>query len=78
MVGPSGSVFAYAGGMAPAMFMPLAKPLSGNYPLVCGAQEIALMRARDPSMQEVARRLERAASRILRELRRNASIRSGA
>src|SRR5262245_66690624 len=40
-------------------------------------QEIALLRIQGYSMQEVARRLGRAASTISRELRRNAATRSG-
>src|SRR3954453_16044699 len=63
--------------MAPAMFMPSAKPLSGRYLSFAEREEIALMRAQGHSMQQVARRLGRAASTISRELRRNASTRSG-
>ena len=69
--------FRKAGGMAPAMFMPSAKPLAGRYLSFAEREEIALMRAQGHSMQEVARRLGRAASTISRELRRNASTRSG-
>ena len=63
--------------MAPAMFMPSAKALSGRYLSLMEREEIALMRAQGCSMQEMARRLGRAASTISRELRRNAATRSG-
>jgi IS30 family transposase len=59
------------------MFMPSAKPLSGRYLSFAEREEIALMRAQGHPMQQVARRLGRAASTISRELRRNASTRSG-
>ena len=62
--------FRKAGGMPPAMFGPSAKPLSGRYLLFAEREEIALLRARGCSMQEVARRIGRAASTISRELRR--------
>jgi IS30 family transposase len=63
--------------MAPAMFMPGAKPMSGRYLSFAEREEIALLRAQGHSRQEVARRLGRAASTISRELRRNGSTRSG-
>src|SRR5215203_3414690 len=69
--------FRKAGGMAPAMFMPSAKPLAGRYLSFAEREEIALLRVQGYSMQEVARRLGRAASTISRELRRNAATRSG-
>jgi transposase-like protein len=55
----------------------LAKPLSGRYLSFAEREEIALLRAQGCTMQEVARRLGRAASTISRELRRNAATRSG-
>jgi len=58
--------FRKAGGMAPAMFMALAEPLSGRCLSCAEREEIALMRAQGHSMQEVARRLRRAASTISR------------
>ena len=70
-------LFRKAGGMPPAMFRPSAKPLSGRYLLFAEREEIALLRVQGCSMREVARRLGRAASTISRELRRNASTRSG-
>ena len=63
--------------MAPAMLKPSAKPLSGRYLSFAEREEIALLRVQGHSMQEVARRLGRAASLISRELRRNAATRSG-
>jgi IS30 family transposase len=63
--------------MPPAMFAPSAKPLSGRYLSLAEREEIALLRALSCSMQEIARRLGRAASTISRELRRNAATRCG-
>jgi transcriptional regulator with XRE-family HTH domain len=54
-----------------------AKSLSGRYPSFAEGEEIALLRVQGCTMQEVARRLGRAASTISRELRRNAATRSG-
>jgi DNA-binding CsgD family transcriptional regulator len=69
--------FRKAGGMPPAMFAPSAKPLSGRYLSLVEREEIALLRVLSCSMQEIARRLGRAASTISRELRRNAATRCG-
>ena len=69
--------FRKAGGMPPAMFGLSARPLSGRYLSFAEREEIALLRVQGYSMQEVARRLGRAASTISRELRRNAATRSG-
>lgn len=69
--------FRKAGGMPPAMFGRAAKPLSGRYLSFPEREEIALMRAQGRTIQEVAQHLGRAASTISRELRRNASTRSG-
>jgi transposase, IS30 family len=69
--------FRKAGGMPPSMFGPLARPLSGRYLSFTEREEIALLRVQGHSMQEIARRLGRAASTISRELRRNAATRSG-
>ena len=69
--------FRTAGGISPAMFGRSAKPLSGRYLSFAEREEIAVLRAQGYSMQEVARRLGRAASTISRELRRNAATRSG-
>jgi IS30 family transposase len=59
------------------MFGRAAKPLSGRYLSFPEREEIALMRAQGRTIQEVAQHLRRAASTISRELRRNASTRSG-
>jgi IS30 family transposase len=69
--------FRKAGGMAPAMFRPSAKPLSGRYLSFVEREEIALFLVQGLSRQEIGRRLGRAASTISRELRRNAATRSG-
>ena len=63
--------------MPPTMFGPSAAPLSGRYLALAEREEIALLRVQGVSMQEIARRLGRAASTISRELRRNAATRSG-
>src|SRR6478672_5118276 len=70
-------LFRQAGGMAPAMFRSSTKPLSGWYLSLAEREEIALFRIQGHSMQEIGRRLGRAASTISRELRRNAATRSG-
>jgi len=69
--------FREAGGMPPATLGPSAKPLSGRYLSFAEREEIALLRAQGSTVQDVAHRLERAASTISRELRRNAATRSG-
>src|SRR6185437_9765531 len=69
--------FRAAGGIPPAMFGRSAKPLSRRYLSFAEREEIALLRAQGFSMQEVARRLGRAASTVSRELRRNAATRGG-
>jgi hypothetical protein len=56
--------FRSADGMPPAMFGPSAKPLSGRYLSFAEREEVALLRAQGRSMQEVARRIGRAASTI--------------
>ena len=61
--------FRKAGGMPPSMFGLSAKPLCGRYLSFSEREEIALLRVQGYSMQEVARRLGRAASTISRELR---------
>jgi IS30 family transposase len=63
--------------MPASMFRRSAKPLSGRYLSFTEREEIALLRVQGYSMQEVGRRLGRAASTISRELRRNAATRSG-
>ena len=53
------------------------KPLSGRYLSFGEREEIALLRAQDYGVREIARRIGRAASTISRELHRNAATRSG-
>lgn len=65
--------FREAGGMPP---MPLA-PLSGRYLSFCEREEIALLRAQQCGVREIARQLGRSTSTISRELRRNAATRGG-
>ena len=69
--------FRKAGGMPPAMFRPAAKPLSGRYLSLAEREDIALLLVQGHSLQEIGRRLGRSASTISREVRRNATTRSG-
>ncbi|WP_236832502.1 IS30 family transposase [Blastococcus sp. KM273128] len=52
-------------------------PSSGRYLSFAEREEIALLRARNVGVREIARRLGRAPSTISRELRRNAATRGG-
>ena len=63
--------------MPPATLAPAAKPPSGRYLSFTDREEIALWRAQGHGVREIARRLERSASTISRELRRNAATRGG-
>src|SRR4051794_23857510 len=63
--------------MPPAGFGSSSKPPSGRYLLFADREEIALLRAQGHGVREIARRLERTASTISRELRRNAATRRG-
>ena len=65
--------FREAGGMPP---MTLAPP-SGRYLSFPEREEVALLRAQQCGVREIARRLERSPSTISRELRRNAATRGG-
>ncbi|HEX6011709.1 MAG TPA: IS30 family transposase [Geminicoccaceae bacterium] len=69
--------FREAGGMPPSTFGWSSKPPSGRYLSFAEREEIALWRAQGRGVREIARRLERAASTISRELRRNAATRGG-
>lgn len=69
--------FRHAGGVAPAMFAPSFPPATGRYLSFAEREEIALYRAQGLGIREIARRLERSASTISREVRRNAATRSG-
>jgi IS30 family transposase len=59
------------------MFRSSAKPLSGRYLSLAEREEIALLNVQGHSMQEIGRRLGRAASTISRELDRNAATHGG-
>ncbi len=65
--------FRHAGGMTP---ISLDEP-TGRYLSFVEREEIALLRARDLGVREIARRLGRSPGTISRELRRNAATRSG-
>jgi IS30 family transposase len=64
--------FRQGGGVRPN----LAATVSGRYLSFSEREDIALWRARDLGVREIARRLGRSPSTISRELRRNASTRS--
>jgi IS30 family transposase len=64
--------FRHAGGMPPISLA----PLSGRYLSFAEREEIAILRAQQHGVREIARRVGRAPSTISRELRRNASTRS--
>ncbi len=65
--------FHNAGGMPPFDL----EPLSGRYLSFHEREEIALMRAQEKGVREIARAIGRDPSTISRELRRNAATRSG-
>lgn len=65
--------FRDAGGMSPIALV----PLSGRYLSFSEREEIALLRAQQCGVREIARKLERSPSTISRELRRNAATRGG-
>ena len=65
--------FRHAGGMPP---LSLEEP-SGRYLSFAEREEIALMRAKEKGVREIARELGRDPGTISRELRRNAATRSG-
>ncbi len=69
--------FRKAGGMPPAMFRSAAKPPSGRYLSLAEREDIALLLVQGHSLQEIGRRLDRWASTISREVRRNATTRGG-
>ena len=64
--------FRQAGGMPPITLA----PLSGRYLSFAEREEIAILRAQQHGVREIARRVGRAPSTISRELRRNASTRT--
>ncbi|OPX06387.1 IS30 family transposase [Gordonia sp. i37] len=65
--------FRHAGGMTP---LSLEEP-SGRYLSFAEREEIALLRAQNCGVREIARRIGRSPATISRELRRNAATRSG-
>lgn len=65
------------GGMPPSHLSPSSPPATGRYLSLAEREEIALLRVQGSGVREIARQLERAASTISRELRRNASTRNG-
>ena len=65
--------FREAGGMAPSHLSRRSGPPSGRYLSFVEREEMALLRARDLGVCEIARRLGRAPSTVSRELRRNAA-----
>jgi IS30 family transposase len=65
--------FRLGGGMPPVT----QAPLSGRYLSFTEREEIALLRAQDHGVREIARQLGRSPSTISRELRRNAGTRTG-
>jgi transposase, IS30 family len=69
--------FREAGGMAPSHLSHLSKPLSERYLTFGEREQIALCRAQEFGVREIARRLGRAPSTVSRELRRNAETRGG-
>ena len=72
--GPVGSRwFRHGGGIPP---ITLAAP-SGRYLSFAEREEVAILRAQDHGVREIARRVGRHPSTISRELRRNAATRSG-
>jgi IS30 family transposase len=64
--------FRHAGGVNPC----LPPEVSGRYLSFAEREDIAILRAQDLGVREIARRLNRAPSTISRELRRNASTRT--
>ena len=65
--------FRKAGGMPPMELAPGARP----YLSFSEREEIALLRAQECGVREIARRLQRSPSTVSRELRRNAATRGG-
>jgi hypothetical protein len=64
--------FRHAGGVNPG----LSPTVSGRYLSFAEREDIAIWRAQDAGVREIARRLGRSPSTISRELRRNASTRT--
>ena len=69
--------FRESGGMAPSHLSRSSRPPSGRYLSFAEREEMALLRAQDLGVREIASRLGRAPSTVSRELRRNAATRGG-
>ena len=69
--------FRKCGGMPPSHLSPSSRLATGRYLSLAEREEIALLRVQGSGVREIARQLDRAASTIWRELRRNASTRNG-
>jgi IS30 family transposase len=69
--------FRECGGMPPSHLSSSSAVPIGRYLSLAEREEIALLRVQGHGVREIARQLERAPSTISRELRRNASTRSG-
>jgi transposase len=65
--------FRHNGGMPLSML----SPISGRYLSFAEREEIGLLSCQDIGVREIARRIGRSASTVSRELRRNATTRSG-
>ena len=65
------------GGMPPSHLSPSSPPTSGRYLSLDEREQIALLRVQGCGVREIARNLERSASTVSRELRRNATTRGG-
>jgi hypothetical protein len=74
MSGPVGSRWFRERGGMPSIRV---GPSSGRYLSFAEREEIALLKAQDVGVREIARRLARSPSTISRELRRNAATRGG-
>ena len=69
--------FREAGGMPPSKFANSSQPLSRWYLCFAEREEIALYRAQGFGVSAIARKIERSASTVSQEFRRNAATRSG-
>lgn len=69
--------FRECGGMPPSHLSPSSPLATGRYLSLVEREQVALLRVQCWGVREIARQLERAASTISRELRRNACTRSG-
>jgi IS30 family transposase len=63
--------------MPPSHLSPSSPPKLERYLSLAEREQIALLRARDEGVREIARQLERSPSTVSRELRRNAATRGG-